>query len=286
MSREFYYQSIVEHFIGENYLSEKYHKYPLLSLSHIFAIQTTLSDSNINVLAFLVSVQELLENENVKNEQDVTITLSRLIQSMKDNIVASKTTPFSELWLEERSVDSRPSTKDQLRHQFPMLLMQVCGLNLIFPLVQIVDSYSRRERFHIDMPVELFDTQGAGRWRVAMIKKIESITASGEIFFYLNYVGWTDHFDEWIPAQSYRIQPIYDKHGDIVHNCKFYSYTDVDLGQEVDYYDQSNSQASGRASSRWKQGKVSKTLWNTVLVENDTDMNWCRCITTHKTFTY
>ena len=279
MSREFYYRSISEHFLGKKYQS-------ILEYDHLCAIRATLLDSNINVLGFLASVQEILEKTNVKNELEVTISLTQLIQGMKDKTIGNKTISFNEVWL-ERSVDWKPKSKDKLQRQFQVLL-QACGNDLIFPLVQIVDSYSRGERFHIDMPVELFDTQGAGRWRVAIIKKIETLTATGEVFFYLNYVGWANYFDEWIAAHSDRIQPLHDKQADVVHNCEFYSFTDLNLGQEVDYYDQSQNQASGQGS-RWRQGKVSGHAIfavDGIKVTDDIQTMWSRCVTRYKTFTY
>ena len=277
MSRKFYYRSIVEHFLGENY-----HRHPRLSCDNLVNIHTMLSYSSINVLAFLVSLQHLLENTNLNNnELAVTSRLRDLIASTMKHTIGSKVSSFTELWL-ERSIDTLPNFKEEL--------LQVCARNLIFPLVQMVHSYLRGERFHIGMPVELFDIQHPNaRWRVAVIRRIESITASGEVFFYLNYVGWSNQFDELIPAQSHRIKPMYDKQGEIVYNCEFYSSTDLHLGQPVDYYDASDSQIRDRVSRRWRQGKVSRILSDGVEVAdetNETEIIWCRCVTTCKTFTY
>ena len=241
-------------------------------------IQASLSDPNRNVLAFIVSVRQLLENANTNKELDITSALRDLTDT-RNYPVGSKTNCFTELWL-ERSIDTTlPNFKDKLQRQL-QVLMQVCGTNLISPLVQMVHSYLRGERFHISMPVEVFDTQHPrARWRVAVIQKIESITATGDVFFYLNYVGWWRQFDEWILAQSHRIKLMHDKQGEIVHYCEFYSPTSLHLGQLVDYYDDSNSQVSGRDSDRWKRGIVSDILSEWVEVTNETQRMCCRCVT-------
>src|SRR5665648_250009 len=131
MSRSFYHQSIVAHFFGEDY-----HRHPVLSCGHMSDIQASLSDPNRNVLAFIVSVRQLLENANTNKELDITSALRDLTDT-RNYPVGSKTNCFTELWL-ERSIDTTlPNFKDKLQRQL-QVLMQVCGTNLISPLVQMV----------------------------------------------------------------------------------------------------------------------------------------------------
>ena len=274
MSRMFYYSSILKHFFGE-----RYEKYIALSSDLVGLLYDYSSDANIHILSFLWSVCELLETGSLNK--------AAMVKCARNSIENIQTSNVTEVWL-VRSVDNQPS-KETLQDRLHVLT-QVCQTTLIPPLVQMVHSYcsGNVERFQVGMPVELLDTQiHNGPWRIAVLEKIECIRANGEVFFYISYVGWESYYNEWIPAQSYRIKLLYDRQGEIVRKCEFYSPINLVLGQQVDYYWEYNSNVNGRGC--WKKGIVYRIdgvgeCSNIALTNENQLVHWSRCTTKYNTF--